>query len=525
VKIVSAIPRSGRKYQWDRRPDLCLKPRHSKADKPEEGWSVKNVRPNALIEEVDALIRGARTAEAQAILKKLKKKDIPRDYWYEIAALFRRANLFTEAILLLRPLIRPGKVILRESREVERVEYAASLLRLGAAKEAATLLDSVSAESFAEVLMYQAMIHLQDWNYDAAAPLLRQYLKRKLTPYETLVGKMNLALCLLFDGPFDEAETLLKDLLIATENTDAFLLVRGNTERLWGNLEVNRDRLPSALGHFQKSEQVLRNVGGLAHFFSRKWIAITEFLMSPSQTTGIAAIEEEALRLRHWETVRDLDFHRLVVNQSPALFHRLYFGSPQAQFRKRLTGKFPEVALPTEYYLPLGEGPNADSPKVVVPTDGLKPGQMLHRLYFTLLSDFYQSFSVYTLFEKLFPEESYSPGSSEQRVHQAIKRLRTWFKTNRLPLTVKATGNSYALDATSPCRLYIEQLEKPVSLNEYRLKKLREKLGPAFSTADACRVLALSRRSVTELVQYGISSQELEKVGLSAATKYRFRRS
>lgn len=494
--------------------------------RPKSIWdSVLMKTLDEIVAKIDTLIRQARSDEARALLKELPIREVPEDSLWRVSALARRIGLSELSIQWLRPIVRPVKKKLKEPSDEDKAEYAAALIRLGANQEANRLLNSVDKDIFPEALLFLAILKMKDWDYEGARDQLRMYLLKDLSGYEKLVGEMNLAACLLFAGPAEEAESLLKKVLAALG--DEHLLLHANSLRLLGNLALNQKKLQEALGYFQKGENLLATVGGLDHFFARKWIAIAEYLIRPSHTDGLEAIGLEAIQRGHWETIRDLDYHRALKNQDSALIRRLYFGTPFVQFRERLQRQFPNVEMGASFDLHLGVGEKRPQKIHSLHVDSLskplKGGQSVHRLFLCLLHDFYRPYSIPALFEVIFPGEFYTPKVSEHRVHQAIKRLRLWFKENKLALNVETVGNLYRLSADEPVVVTVELENSVSSAEDHRLQKIRNKLGAEFSVAEATLALGVSRRSVTDLIKSAFEAGELEKIGNGPKTRYRFK--
>lgn len=485
-------------------------------------------RVEKFIAEIDQLIRSAQGDSARAKLQALSIKEIdPSEHW-KIAALARRVNLPELSIQILRPIVRPVKKISHEPTNEDLAEYAGALLRLGASQEAYKLLQKVNVQRVPEALLFQAILKMKDWEYEAAAGLLKEFLAKDIPAYSDLVGRMNLAACYLLEGPFDEAKEILLKLVSETEGQKESSLIHANCIRLLGNLELNRNHLQAALGYFYQGESLLGSVGGLESFFSRKWLAITEFLIRRSHQDGLLSLEREAIEKQHWETLRDIDFHRAFVSQDPGLVQKLYIGTPMVPFRERLQRKFPKVEIPEAFELKLGDL-HATKRTVINTRDvesfkvPLKGGQSIHRLFNTLLSDFYRPFSVPALFECLFPDEYYAPKVSEYRVHQAIKRLRAWFKANKLPLIIEADQNFYRLNAIAPCTLLLgAAVSTSVNADSHRLSVLKDRLEIEFSVAEVALLLGVSRRSATDLIRKAVDAGHLEKIGNGPKTRYRF---
>ena len=68
---------------------------------------------------IESLIRQANGEEAKIELLKLRVGNIPDSKWAEVASLAKRVGLADFALTLLRPLVRPGRKLLRAATEKE----------------------------------------------------------------------------------------------------------------------------------------------------------------------------------------------------------------------------------------------------------------------------------------------------------------------------------------------------------------------------------------------------------------------
>ena len=48
----------------------------------------------------------------------------------------------------------------------------------------------------------------------------------------------------------------------------------------------------------------------------------------PEILRRISQLKNQALQLKHWEGVRDLDFYTACATEDEKLFHHLFFGTP-----------------------------------------------------------------------------------------------------------------------------------------------------------------------------------------------------
>lgn len=485
------------------------------------------------IAEIDTLIRTAQWSLAREALSQIKSKDIPTNELVSVAGLATRANLPKLALNLLRPLVYPAKKFIRPANQSETAEYAIALVRLGADSEAAELLAKVSTTEVPRCNSYKAILLMKQWKYAEAVPLLTDYLSKERDGYFHTNGLSNLAQSLFFLKRFRELEPFLSE-LIKHSNEKGMLIHKANAIRYLGMIAFQEKSWKVALSHLEQATQILAQTDGLDSLFVRKWVALTKAFQSGGDSSSCKEVEtvrNEAINRRHWETVRDIDYHKALLFNDEALGLKLYFGTPYASFRNRLVSNFPNLPLNKPFLWELG--PAGKRPRKIIdfsaevnPEGGesLKGGHALYRLSCILLSDFYRPFGVVSLFDKLFPGDHYNGERSRHRVFQVVNRLRTWFETNKMPLQLDSSEGEYLLTATVPLAMAIPQdnANSTVSLFQHRLNTVYEGLGEEFRTVEVIECLGISRTRATVFIERAIEMRVVEKVGASKDTKYRF---
>lgn len=483
------------------------------------------------LKEIEALIQSARGAEAQARLLDLHKKRISKEHACEIAMLARRVGIPELGVRLLYPIVRPEGKRLREASNEDRVEYAAGLIRMEALNEAEEILKAIPKGKVQDAPFFQAIICLKRWDYAEASRFLRTFLEQKgLTPYQIAVGKLNLGMALAYENHLTEAKSILAEVL-EDSSAKRFDLLHANALRYLGNLELNRQNLDVGLSYFEQSSKLLQNSPGLDQYFSRKWCALAKYLIDPKSESILEELEnvrEEAVKRSHWESVRDIDLHVAQAKNDQALFTHLYFGTANPKYRDKVMQKWSPVSVPDKYAWELGKNPIAEidiAQEQPSPNGGvLKSGQAMHKLYKVLLSDFYRPFFILELFEKIFTGEYYSPGVSEFRVHQTIKRLRQWFEKNAIPLTIVHEEKAYRLAPVKACSIIVHSDREIKSSVDYRLQLIREKIGDEFSVKEIVPLIKVTRRRAVEIVRTAVETGILTSSGAKSKTRYRFKK-
>jgi hypothetical protein len=480
-----------------------------------------------ILETLDETIRAGRVREARAQLKELARspaKQLHRNLRLPLAALARRTGLFSLALQLLHSAVRSEKGALAQSSPAERVEYAGSLLQLGAVREARELLATVPGRDFPLADLFLAFGHFSEWEYGQAAPVLRRYVANPLlTGYQRLIGEVNLAAAMVIaGGQPDETRLLIERLLARTEQE--------NNQLLYGNvLEI------AAQDAFYQNESarmlsLLERIPNPDDLMARKWRAIAKTRRHGQQERGceeLRKVRSQALRELNWEAVRECDLFLGAALGEESLLRRVYFGSPFPAYRARveqMCGRRFSGAVPS---IELGSGENSKELDLMQPTTtGLKPGQLPHRLLLALFEDAYKPKSIAALHGAVFPESYFNPLSSPQQVHQGLKRLRLALAGSASFLGVAEAREFYRLRTRKGVRL---EVKFPKAEEAHRIREAHWALAlrrDGFVSGKARQVATIwgislrsANRALGELARAG----KLEKRGKGKATVYRWR--
>src|SRR5687767_9650300 len=143
------------------------------------------------IEDIDTLIREGNSALAKRRLREVNRNEIDRKDLAQACAMATRSGLPELAIRWLNPIVRAERKLLKPATEREKAEYAIALIRIGAQPEALGILKGLSAREHPQVLLFRAIGHFSQWDYESALPVLDEYLTLQLTDYQRLVGMVN----------------------------------------------------------------------------------------------------------------------------------------------------------------------------------------------------------------------------------------------------------------------------------------------------------------------------------------------
>lgn len=475
---------------------------------------------------VEELIKTSQREAAQKVLLTLRKQKIPERLILQFSNLCRRAEIPAVGLSVLAPaVVGKGRKKIQGSDE-HRVEYAACLIILGACREAEKFLSSVDLESNPMGQFLSAGLCMKEWRYKEAEILFRKYMgKTTDQPYANTIGKINLALCLVFGEKYEEAASLINEvLLFANENTQ-WKIVKGNAYRILGSLEYYRGNYEFAVNAFHQAHKVFSDANTNDHFLIRKWLTLTNYKLSNGSASELAKVQkyrEEAIARKHWEAVRDVDYQVAVHQKDEAALLKLYFGTPFEGFKNRILKHLTAGKIPTQYYWKLFKGERGIPRKFNASEIGLKPGLAMYRLYQALISDFYRPLTVVELFEKTFPGEHYIPDSSEKRVYQVVSRLRRELPKD-LPLEIDSEEHPFCMVAKAPLEILCEDNRVNTDTQyDHRIEQLRQLFDGPFSIALAGQRLGIARRTANKLVASALANGDVIRLGAGNRTQYVF---
>ena len=483
-----------------------------------------------LKQKAEEMIRSGRRTEARALLMRLKGKPLPRPRASQFATLARRAGLIQLALEIMAPIVRPKTKPDKEATDEEKATYAVILLVLGASSEALEILKS-ARDSSPEVILSLAFTHINRWDYASAIKFLRRYLKLEgVADYQRMIAKVNLAASYVAAGNSVDGKPLLAEIR-ETTLANSWGLLHKNSLELSAQLAVQEQDWATASEMLARALKATEQAASLDDFFVRKWQAIADVQRAgpkPESLERLLEIREGALRIGHWETIRDCDFHRALALRDESLARKLYFGTPHERFRKRLVeGAKGWLELPPSFDWQMGSGHSErvfdlrraeENEKI-----RLKAGKSLHSALRALTSDFYRPFLIGSFHAAVFPGEHFNPESSPGRVGFLVHRLRAFFRDCGIPVSVAVGRDGYRLKASGDYAFRIESSIKTPSMDDPYLlmaEKLFEAAETPLSTTQIATVLGISERSARTFAKWATEHGRLRKRGGGKLTRY-----
>jgi hypothetical protein len=264
----------------------------------------------------------------------------------------------------------------------------------------------------------------------------------------------------------------------------------------------------------KEAEDLLAKGENMYAIFVDKWRNIAQALKTDSMDP-LDVVRARALKAKHWETVRDVDFIRCTMRPESHWASWVYFGTPFAAYRQRLEGsrQFPEQTIVSR----------KSNPELIVDPwhTGNHQGELPQLFLDLLLRDFYRPFKVGHIFSELYWDEFWDVSSSHNRVHQLAHRLRAFIEDNQLPFKLLRIDGAYALrmdeKAGIVCRKKMLPLKKlPYIFGRYEAETPR--LLNAKGWGQRLNVTTVKARNLlSEASENGV----VVKIGGGPATMYR----
>lgn len=476
---------------------------------------------------LEELIRSGEFATVAKAIADLNGKKIPRADLARVANLANRVDQSRIALRILHPIVKRADDDLAPVASVtELIEYAEALRRMGLLNEARAIFNQIDVSQRPSVLLNISFCYFNEWRYAEAIPHLRQLIGL-IGPaeYQSTVAKVNLAAALVHDEQEVEALELLRELRDSTRQKDQSLLL-GNCLDLMAQVYIARGEWSNADAVLEEAVQIFSRDANKYAFFVQKDLAVASSMRAGKVTPGILAVRALAVERRDWEAQRDCDLYIGFLGGDPRLLYKLYFGTPQAAFRRRIVRlvgesfKVPQAFVwandgPVERILDVRTGATDDG------QSALETGSGSHQLLMLLASDFYRPFSVGTIFNTLFAGESYGQEGSASRVWQVVRRLRRWFKDEKLAISIQENNGMYRLEIESGIGIRVTTDRPQFQRNEIVWHKVREQLPHQFTRQELEKIASASPSTIKRLLRWAVDSGQVEAIGVGMYTSYR----
>lgn len=502
---------------------------------------------NTWLSQIETWNERIRQGQGQQVARELRhipREEIPLEQLAKIANLTSRINQPSIGLRLLYPRLRAESNLKVGMALDAFTEYAGCLIEVGALSEARQVLRDLRGRT-PRSKFYSALLLFKEWNYEAAIPLLEEYLQhlQQVTPgdYHQLVVRVNLASSYVNTQQWEKGLAFLAELKTELKTKGHWLLL-GNCYEIESQIYYAQKDHAQALLALTESERHLGQSKNMGWVYCKKWQFLNRIYQDKrgGQFDARKLVDEYesvkalAYGMGSWESLRELDLHWALLTGHSQLLNHVYFGSPSPQYREKIHRLIRDEARELEVaggydWVPLqepGETPQLIDFKGLIGEFNEKGRSfLLKKLLLILFSDFYAPFRIGQLFSTLFEGEFYDLETSPDRVFQLIRRLRGWLEEKDAGCAIHSGSRGYTVRFTknrgvSLERSLVEQgLQTKAKLHYLHL---HERFGQnAFTSNDVGQSLGCSARTANRVLKELKAEGKVESTGKGRFTKFR----
>ncbi len=394
-------------------------------------------------EQIDALITNFKLNDARRLLSGIEIASVPPAERSAYAQLCRRAGLFRLSLEFMYEVVYQTKLATQE----DLFEYSSVLRRVGLVNEALRLLDRRMPPS-AKTALQKAFCHIQRWDHGAAAGHLLFTLETHPTENESRTARVNLAASLVVLGEYDAASKWLAQLEPECRQHSFHHYL--NCREIRAHIQILRGDLSGAKATLNDSIVAIGTSEGPAKLLLRKWQHIIAVAQGPREEArrALADFKQQVRAAGHWESLRSIDWELARVTNDVELATKVYFGTPFPAFRQQVLGSVFGANMP-DHVLRTDARWAGKKPKLINGLTGQnmpsKFASLPYRTALLMLSDNYQPWTTYRIFDGLFAEENFDPSASPQRVEQICSRIQKEISKHRIPLELRSSPQGFRL--------------------------------------------------------------------------------
>lgn len=480
-----------------------------------------------LLAQADTLTKQGKKMAAISIIETLREAKPEPKFLASIARIANRNSAYLLGLRVLFSEIQQDRQEIRKASSESFVVYANSLLNLGALEEAHEMIEK--AVGVSEAFLIKAFIYFAKWDYSKALPILQRYIRQKdLTSYQVLVGKVNIAAVYVTEKNYVAAKELLREVIEALQQDPSRKLLLGNCYELLSQTELNGDNLDEASRLLHLATEAMSGFDGRYSLYVKKWLGVLEMQRDPTKVEAILKVRREAQEIRNWETVRDCDFQMARITKNENLLHRIYWGTPYRDFRKRMLESVELKLKPTQIIDYCPQEPLATPQTIVWDIESSITTTHMSKTVATLTQvmtrDFYRPPRMGLVFSSLYKDEKLNPFTSGQRIRNSVDRFNQWALESEIPFKISIHRGDFLFvgDAAHGIRVRVRERLQP--LWRLQLQSCKNRLGlRPFSMKMLMKELNVSERLAQDIVQRALSAKDLQKIGRGRETRYKFR--
>lgn len=489
--------------------------------------------------EIDGLIKSGQIRLAKSKIEELSLSKVPRVLKVDFADLARRVQAEYWGLRLLHQIIHPDTPIHPAVTDREITVYAGLLIRIGAFEESEKWLNQIKDQFSYQMLLFKSHLAIYQWDYRSAKKILNTILENcVIDKYQQAVCKLNLISSFIF---LEEYKSALRHLNYLMHDCDQnnWTLLKSNAHELYAQIAIFQNKWDQAHHHLSLAYPNGKDKNKYS-LFAEKWKLVCDLRQNcknPEKLKELLthgqSLKEMALNEKSWEVVRDIDFHISQVTGESQYLTKLYFGTPFLEYKKRIQGllKKSGIKIPQVFVYEFSEKPSDRIFNLQIGREkngpSLKPGQSLHRLFVALSRDLYKPVSLGELFNTLYPGEYFNPESSPERIYFAIRKLRHWLSSKKIPLKIVVVKKRFSLkpEGSYAFEYTLDRRQQNNFKNNFEVLVDQLKTHwpyQSFSKKKASEFLNISPSQTFSVINFALSQNKLFKSGSGRSVLYRF---
>jgi tetratricopeptide (TPR) repeat protein len=481
----------------------------------------------ALHEKLEEWTRVGKRGMVIDSLKKLDRSRCQVDDLIAFSKIANRNHLYT---LSLKFLYKDKQTTEEQKKSLSTdfiTTYSAALLGIGATEEAQKLLKTQLENP--QALFSYSLSHFSTWSYESAITYFKKYLRLQPDGYMHLVGRINLIAAFIGSGDYQSGKILLSDFMKDIKDNPRATILYANCWEIKAQIEIEEKDFRQALQSLNFSKTIFKDQLTRYLLYVNKWEAVAELALNPGSLENqqkLMNIKHQAKTLRNWETMRDCDFQLARFTQNSKLMQRTLWGTPFPDYHDRVRILYGyEIQSEKDFLFVPEENENlsgSTSVDLIQPADVLIQQTQCLNLLRVLTRDFYKPPRFGVLHAELHPAEYYNPFTSAQGIRNTILRLNKLNGKMQNGLVVKVEGGDVFLHSLQGKALRIQNSKRLFEKKQYWLQLICANFkGKRFTTSSLENLIDLSKRSLIEVLNYGIQKNKLKKYGLGKATYYK----
>lgn len=482
-----------------------------------------------IIAGLDALTKQGQRLQVLKELARILKSSPSRALRPQLARIANRNHAYVLALRILHPIIRADREKTADAGAEALNIYATSLMWIGALEEAEECLHRIHGST--DALLTEAFVHFAKWDYEKSVPLLLRYMTSPTTsPYQKLVGQINLLAAAIAVGNLKQAKEVFEPLGDELMKNPNYKLLYGNSLELRAQIAILENSYDTALTFLDESERCLADQPGRYLLYVNKWRSLARIGLSPRDQVAHEAllkVKADATELKNWETIRDCDFHLARLNNDQELMQRILLGTPYAGYRNRVESLF-GITVHDRKHLEYSPSEATRKPeRIGLDLNRITENSFLASTSWPLIQvmtkDIYRPPRMGVVFSGLYGKEYFDPNTSPQRVRNSVFRFNDWAQQSACEFRIRIDGGDFQFTGPKELGIVATRRERPLEGWQAALKVFKNQNDSrSFTTADVAKVLGISPRGVLPILQKALASKKIQKVGSGKNSRYIF---